>query len=87
MNSQNLICGCGEPAVVELRFPNVERYKGTGPIWQPMCHRCYMVHLANFEDTYRHEMEHFGGRYGVPEFEERPVVAGLNEFDLSLISV
>jgi len=66
-------CGCGQPAVIELRFPAVERYRGSGEVWQPFCQTCYEQHIENAAAVTEHEMRNFGGAYGIPEWEERPV--------------
>jgi hypothetical protein len=72
----NELCGCcGREPYKLLRFPAVEAYTGSGEKWMPMCIDAYHKHLENAEDTNRHEMEHFGGAYGLVTWEERDAKA------------
>lgn len=64
-------CG-GEPFML-LRFPDVEAYMGTEERWHPVCQSAYQEHLDNAQDTNDHEMEKFGGAYGLVTWQERRV--------------
>lgn len=66
---------CGNTATVEHSFPAVDRMHGREAKWSPRCNDCsaYEFELAN--DTNHHEMEKFGGAYGLVEIEVRPIEA------------
>lgn len=58
---------CGEPATCELRFPAVSDR------WATYCDACHQQIAEDCAEVAEHEIDHFGGAYGVPSFEARPI--------------
>jgi hypothetical protein len=56
---------CGEPATCELRFPAVSDR------WATYCDACHQQIAEDCAEVAEHEIEHFGGAFGVPSFESR----------------
>lgn len=58
---------CGRSAELEVRYTNID---GT---WEPICRSCQQNNEAQSQEVIEHEMKHFGGAYGFPTWETRPL--------------
>ena len=60
-------CQCPNDADIEVRYTNVSSE------WGPICNSCQQHNEAVSQDVIDHEMKHFGGAYGLPTWETRPL--------------
>lgn len=60
-------CGRDIEDGCELRFPAVSDR------WATYCGGCHQQIAEDCAEVAEHEIDHFGGAYGVPSFEARPI--------------
>lgn len=60
---------CGAPACCEIRPTNIPAD------FTPYCRNCADAEHGTCQSIANHEMQNFGGAYGVPGIEERPIEA------------
>lgn len=53
---------CGAAATVELQFHQVS------DVWQPYCDGCHEEMKATADEVNQHEMDRFGGAFGLAEW-------------------
>lgn len=58
-------------ADLEVRYTNIDGD------WEPVCSSCQQEHEAQGQEVIDHEMKYFGGAYGLPSWETRPIRASL----------
>jgi len=58
-------------ANLEVRYTNIDGD------WEPICSRCQQEHEAQGQEVIDHEMKYFGGAYGLPSWETRPIQASI----------
>lgn len=66
MSDKNKCPCCGEKPYKQLRYPNQSHDR-----WDNMCQARYSEHLEISREINEHEMENFGGAYGLVTWEER----------------
>lgn len=71
------LCRCGRAAMCEIRYGNTARLPdldpGYAPQWEPHCDRCVAESQRECNAVAAHELRSFGGAYGVPFIERRPL--------------
>ena len=66
VESTALFCHCGDVAVIAIQMTNIQSKN-----WIPQCERCYQHHLECAQEVNEHEMDRFGGAYGLVTWDER----------------